>query len=129
VRGGVSRVPGAAVGNGKQQDHPPQPFIASFTAWMISATSTAAPLGTPCGHVDACPLPRPMFTRLIMSLTATVPTPPQSPTHGTGIGVGVAVGETPTVLVTVPVAVAVNVGVPVAVCVGEGVAVGLGVTV
>jgi len=90
---------------------------------MISATLISPPLGMPCKHADGWAVPKSMFTRLMMSFTATVPTPLQSPMHGTGLGVEVALGEMPTVLVAVPVALAVGVAVPVALCVGEGVTV------
>ncbi len=103
------------------------PLRAWSTARMISDTSTLVPLGMPCGHAEVRAVPRTMFTRTMMSLTATVPEPLQSPTHGTGAGVGVEVGETPTVLLTV--AVVVSVVVAVAVCGGAEVAVALGLAV
>ena len=75
-----------------------QPLSALFTAWMVTATVTSAPLATPCGQADAWEVPRAMFTRVITSLTVTSRSPLQSPMHGMGVrvligvGVGVAAG-------------------------------------
>jgi hypothetical protein len=38
--------------------HAAHPVSAAFTAWIIRATSTSVPLGTPCGHANASALPR-----------------------------------------------------------------------
>src|SRR6266436_3995320 len=48
---------------------------------MIKATVTSAPPGIPFEHVEGCAVPRAMFTSVMMLFTATVPVPPQSPTH------------------------------------------------
>jgi len=47
---GVGVMVGVRVGVGV--DGTGHPLSASFTAWMISATVTSTPLGTPCGHAE-----------------------------------------------------------------------------
>ena len=59
-----------------------QPDNAFLTAWMINATSTVAPLGTPCGHDDAGSLPSAIATSVTRELIVSVPVPAQSPTQG-----------------------------------------------
>jgi hypothetical protein len=120
---------------------PGQLLSALFTAWMINAMSTSAPLGIPCGHAKGCALPSAMFTIVISSLTVTSPPPSQSPTHGIGgvVEVGDGVGVGLAVIVTVGVAVVLNVGVgvlvgvlvtgTVAVCVGVALGEAVGVRV
>jgi len=108
----------------------PQPDSALFTAWIMTAMSTPPPLGTPCGHVEGCAVPRTMFTNLSTSPTVTSPAPLQSPTHtafGVGLGDGVADGVT--VVVGVLVGVTVGVGVGFRVSVGVGVFTGVGVSI
>jgi hypothetical protein len=46
---------------------------------MITATLISAPLGTVCAHAEGWALPRAMFTRIMMSFTATLSVPLQSP--------------------------------------------------
>lgn len=97
---------------------------------MITATSTPPPLGTPCGHVVSCGVPRTLCTRSSTSPTVTSPEPLQSPTHtAVGVGLGDAVADSVTVGVGGLVGVTVGIGVGFNVSVGVGVFTGVGVSV
>jgi hypothetical protein len=71
------------VGVGGKPEHP---FRALFTASMIKATFTSAPLGTPLGHADGWAVPSAMFTSVMISSMVTALSWLQSPTSHGGPG-------------------------------------------
>jgi len=86
---------------------------------------TCAPGGMPGAQADTSALPRVIFTRVMISLTATSSSPLQLPTHGSAGCVAVGVAVTIRLGVLVGAGGVVRVGVPVAVALDSGVLVGV----